>query len=406
MNKLLQINSVANSGSTGRIAEQIGSKAIENNWRSFIAYGRYANPSSSELIKIGSKKDFYGHVFKSFVLAEHGLGSEDATLQLIEKIEEIQPDIIHLHNIHGYYINYKELFEYLKIFNGHIFWTLHDCWSFTGHCSYFSDVNCTKWINGCNTCPKINSYPKSLILDTSEAMYLSKKLQFCNIDNLHIITVSDWLKNLVSQSFLNKHVITTIYNGVDLAIFKPKVKSIIFLERYILHDKFIMLTAATTWTKSKGYEDYLQLSALLQEDEIIIMIGLDDDKIKKLPSNIIGIRKTESQLELSDWYNMADLVLNLSYQETFGMTSAEGFSCGKPSIVYNATASPELVTRNELGYIVEPGQIKDVYKAILEVKKNGADFYSITCRNIAEEKYDKDKQFQKYVDLYKKYVNN
>jgi glycosyltransferase involved in cell wall biosynthesis len=400
LKKVIQINSVSNSGSTGRIAEQIGSKAIENNWSSFIAYGRYANSSSSKLIKIGSKKDFYGHLFKSFVLGQHGLGSENATSELIRQINDIQPDVIHFHNLHGYYINYKILFKYLEKFKGHIFWTLHDCWSFTGHCSHFSDINCNKWIDGCNTCPKIKNYPKSLFFDTSKEMYLLKKSQFCNIDNLHIVTVSDWLNNLVSKSFLKEYDITTIHNGVDLSIFKPKEKNDILLTKYQLSNKYIMITASTSWTKHKGFEDYLKLSALLREDEIIIMIGLNEEKIKKLPSNIIGIKKTESQLELSDWYNIADLVLNLSYQETFGMTSAEGFACGIPTIVYNATASPELVSHERLGYIDDPGLINDVYESVKKIRKNGSDFYSDFCRTTAMDKYNMDTQCQKYINLY------
>ena len=402
MPKLLQINSVVNSASTGRITEQISDKAIENNWFSIIAYGRHANSSSAELKKIGNRIDFYGHVFKSFVLGKHGLGSKDATKDLIEEILEMQPDIIHLHNIHGYYINYEVLFEFLKNFKGKIVWTLHDCWSFTGHCSYFSDINCKKWILGCESCPKVKNYPRSLILDTSKTTYLLKKTLFTDLNNLQIVTVSDWLHNLVTTSFLKEHPIVTIKNALDLSVFIPREINCSLTDKYNISNKFVMIAAATAWSKNKGFEDYLELSTLLSDDEIIVLIGLKEEIIKTLPSNIIGISRTEDQMELADWYNISDVVLNLSYQETFGMTSIEGFACGKPTIVYNATASPELVSKDELGCIIEPGNISEVYTAVKIIKENGSSFYADICRENAIENYSMDIQFQKYIDLYKK----
>ena len=321
---------------------------------------------------------------------------------MIEEILDIKPDIIHLHNIHGYYLNYEVLFEFLHRFKGKVVWTLHDCWSFTGHCSYFSDINCKKWILECESCPKVKNYPRSLILDTSKTTYLLKKKLFSTLENLQIVTVSEWLHNLVSTSFLKDHSIVTINNAVDLSVFKPKEINSHLIKKYNISNKFIMIAAATAWSKNKGFDDYLELSSLLSDDEIIVLIGLKDDVIKKLPFNIIGISRTENQMELADWYNIADVVLNLSYQETFGMTSAEGFACGKPTIVYNVTASPELVSKDELGYIIEPGNISEVYKAVKIIKENGSNFYADICRENAIENYSTDIQFQKYIDLYKK----
>lgn len=402
MRKLLQINSVVNTGSTGRITEQINDKAIENNWASYIGYGRYGNFSTAELIKIGNRADFYGHIFKSFVLGKHGLGSKEPTKNLIKEILKIKPDIIHLHNIHGYYLNYEVFFRFLKSFNGKIVWTLHDCWSFTGHCSYFSDINCNKWISECKNCPKIKNYPRSLILDTSKTAYNLKKSLFASLDNLQIVTVSEWLHNLVSTSFLMDHPIVTINNAVDLSVFKPRKINIHLIKKYNISSKFIMIAAATSWSKNKGFDDYLKLSNFLSDDEVIVLIGLKDDVIKKLPFNIIGISRTENQVELADWYNISHVVLNLSYQETFGMTSAEGFACGKPTIVYNVTASPELVSKDELGYIIEPGIVSEVYAAAKKIKKCGKVFYSNSCRENALEKYNTETQFQKYIELYDK----
>lgn len=405
MPTLLQINSVVNSGSTGKIVEQISDKAIENSWLSFIAYGRAANSSSAELIKIGNRKDLYGHVFKSFIFGKHGLASKDATRALIKKIEKIKPDIIHLHNIHGYYINYEILFGFLKNFKTQVVWTLHDCWSFTGHCSHFSDINCQKWVMGCEICPKVKNYPKSLIFDTSKRAYVLKKSLYSNFDNLQIVTVSEWLNRVVGNSFLQGHPIITIKNAVDVSIFRPKQINSDLTSKFHLANKFVMMAAATAWGKNKGLEDYLQLSSLLGEDEIIVLIGLKEEIIKRLPTNIIGISRTEDQMELVAWYNVSDVVLNLSYLETFGLTSVEGFACGKPTIVYNATASPELISDDRLGFIVKPGNISDVYKAIQIIRRNGSGFYLQACRRNVVENYNAVIQFQKYINLYMKLLS-
>ena len=218
--KALQINSVCGIGSTGRIATDIHEILIKQGHESYIAFGRGLPKNCDAAIRIGSKYDNYVHAALTRVLDRHGLGSKKATQEFINKVEKIDPDIIHLHNIHGYYINIEILFNYIKDANKPVVWTLHDCWSFTGHCSYFDYVNCDAWVDGCKNCPQKKDYPASFVFDNSQTNYLLKKQIFTGVKNLTIVTPSKWLAGLVKKSFLKDYPVQVINNGIDLDIFQ------------------------------------------------------------------------------------------------------------------------------------------------------------------------------------------
>ena len=404
MNTLLQINSVVGYGSTGRIVEMLGIKSIENGFSSYIAYGRYCLASKSNIIKIGSKYSIIQHGLLSFVLDRHGFGSRNSTIKFINEIERIKPDLIHLHNIHGYYINIEILFNYLLKTNIPIIWTLHDCWSFTGHCAHFSYNECEKWKKHCNNCPQIKCYPKSIFFDNSEFNFLKKKKLFTSLNRLTIVTVSEWLSSVVSNSFLNIFPRIVINNGIDLSIFYKRNNSDFVKKKYGIQNKTILIGVATSWSLRKGLYDYHKLSKILPQDVVIVLVGLTDNEIKKLPKNIVGIKKTDNVDELANLYSAADIVLNLSYEETFGMTTIEGFACGTPSIVYNATASPELVDE-KTGIIVEKGDIEGVLNAIYHISQKGKESYSDACIEKAKRMYNKEDRYLDYINLYKEVLN-
>lgn len=395
--KILQINSVVNTGSTGRIAENIGLSVMEQSWESFIAFGRGQPESKSSLINVGSKCDFYVHVLRTRLFDQHGLGSINASKDLVVKIKEVKPDIIHLHNIHGYYLNIEVLFTYLEKINIPVVWTLHDCWSFTGHCAHYTFVKCEKWKESCFNCPQKNEYPKSWFVDNSRGNYQLKKNLFCSLKNMIIVPVSKWLSSEVKQSFLGKYPTRVIYNGIDLATFRRKTQT------YLKTTKFILLSLATTWSKRKGLDDFIKLSSLLNQDELIVLVGLTKSQIQNLPKNIIGIERTESQEELTQLYSQAGIVLSLSVEETFGLTIAEGFACGTPAIVYNSTATPELITP-ETGEVVEPHNIRGLREAIDRIRNSNIN-YTKTCRERAERLYNKDDRYNDYIELYKEILN-
>ncbi|NWJ51806.1 MAG: glycosyltransferase [Bacteroidetes bacterium] len=403
MKKILQINIVVNYGSTGIIAEEIGRHAIEEGWESYIAFGRKERPSKSKLIKIGSDLDINLHVLQTRLFDRHGFGSHRATQKLINQIEKINPDIIHLHNLHGYYINIKILFDFLSKADIPIVWTLHDCWPITGHCVHFDSINCERWKTHCFNCPLKNSYPASFLIDRSSKNHLFKKNKFTSIKRLTIVPVSNWLGNIIKKSFLNCYPIQVINNGVDCNIFvQNKTQKI--REKYNVIDKLIILGVSNTWEPRKRLSDFIELSKSLDNSSVIILVGLSSTQLKNLPKNIIGIPRTESVQELVDLYSAADIYLNLSIEETFGKTTAEALACGTPIIVYNATACPELVSP-ETGFIVEKGNIISLLESINIVRRAGREHFAFACRERALKLYNKNDRISDYINLYKSMMN-
>lgn len=396
--RLLIIGSSLNYGSPGKITESLGKLAKEQGWEVYQAHGvKYSNSSQLITRPVSSVMGEKIHAAYSLLLDAHGLASTTETKSLIKWIDEIKPDVIHLHNLHGYYLNFKVLFEYLSILDTPIIWTLHDFWPITGHCVHFDYAGCYKWKNECNHCPQRRTYPKSLFLDKSKRNFNAKKKAFTSVKNMTITPVSKWVGSLVAESFLGKYPIKPIYNGIDINIFKPTENNL--RERLGLKGKFVMVGVASPWYPLKGMNDYFELSKRLSSDFQIIMIGLTPEQIKTLPSGIIGIEKTQNQRELAEYYSMADAVLNLSYQETFGMTTVEGMACATPGIVYNKTASPELIT-DETGIVVATSDVDTLVLAIHKLRSNSKAHYSAACRNRAVTCFNKDKQYSKYIKLY------
>jgi putative colanic acid biosynthesis glycosyltransferase len=400
MPKLLQINIEVNSGSTGRIAEELGIVAMESGFESYITYARGFNPSKSTIIKIGNKLSILLHFFKTRFLGEHLNGSFLPTVLLIRKIKKIKPDIIHLHQMHGYYINVPLLFKFLKNSNIPIVWTLHDCWAFTGHCSYFTLVGCDKWKSNCYKCPQFNRYPKSLFFDKSNQEYRSKNKLFNELPNLVLVGVSDWVARLANESFLKRKRITSVFNGVNTEIFKQIDNRNEVLTKYNINpERKILIASGTTWIKSKGLDDYKNLANILSENYQLVLVGVDKSIASEIPSKIVTIRRTESQKELAELYSAAEILLCLSYQESFGMTPVEAMACGTPAIVYNNTALSELINE-KTGRLVPTGDLNKVVEMINEIATLGKNSFSLNCIQRAKENYDMKVTYKKYLNLY------
>lgn len=406
MPTLFQINVTCNHGSTGRIAEEIGQLAILHGWDSYIAYGRGKPESSSRLVRIGNDWDMYEHGLETRIFDNHGLASRRATHKLLQQIEKIKPDVIHLHNIHGYFINYQILFDYLAKSEIPVVWTLHDCWAFTGHCAYFSLVGCYQWKNEeCSHCNHNKSYPASLLLNRAHRNFLDKKKAFANLKNVTIVTVSHWLEKLVKQSFLSCNQVITINNGIDIHVFTPKKNGSEIRKKLGVSQPYMLLGVANVWETRKGISDFVKLRERLPNEKYaIIMVGVDDTITKTLPKDIVTVKRTNNAEELAEIYSAADIVLNLSYQESFGMTTVEGFGCGTPSIVYNVTASPELLS-SSTGLVVCKGNLSAVVSGIEKICQKGKDTYVKACRRRAVENYNKDKLYMDYIKLYQKLID-
>lgn len=386
MPKLLQINVVANWGSTGKIAEAIGKSALNKGWESHIAYGRMMNPSESNLIKVGTKVDTYIHFAYDRLLDMEGRCSKRATEALLRHIAEIKPDVMQLHNIHDHFFNYRVLFEYLNKTDIKVVWTFHDCWAFTGHCHHFVQENCMKWQVECGKCVIRNKF-----IDRSRENFLLKKSLFTANKNLTIVPCSDWMADFVRQSFLKDKRIEVIHNGVDLNIFKPVP------EARINDKKFRVIAVSNVWLPYKGLNDILKLRNILSDDYEIIMVGLREKQVKTLPSGIRGIQRTNNVQELVRLYNEADVLINPTYADTFPTVNLEALACGTPVITYKTGGSPEAVDE-KTGMVIEQGNVDALADAIRKMKVQPLS--SNDCHQRAINCFDKDKCFEKYINLY------
>lgn len=400
MFSVLQINSVANWGSTGKIADFLGQEVLKEGGISYIAYGRQYNPSISKLIKIGSKWDVLCHIVYTRITDRHGLASCNSTKRLISQIERIKPDIIHLHNIHGYYINYVLLFDYLSKLDIPIVWTLHDCWPFTGHCAHFESVSCMKWKTGCHDCVLSRSYPSSFV-DASSYNYELKRKSFSSIKNLTIVAVSNWLANYVKQSFLSRYNIRVIYNGIDLDKFEQQDKDDIFSKYDIPRDKSIILGVSNVWTESKGFFDFIKLSKMLDSTYQVVLVGVKKGQRRKLSEGIIGIERITDFLELKTLYSKALAFVNLTYGDSFPTTNIEALAAGTPIVTYRTGGCPEAVSINT-GFIVDKGDLNRVVDCVSVIKNKGKEFFSIPCKNRAHNLFDKKLQYKEYIEMYNK----
>jgi len=397
--KIIQINSSINSGSTGRITEEIGCVLLEQGHESYIAYGRTEHESKSVKVKIGGKWNVLLHYLESTLFDRHAFSSRIATRRFLRKLDEISPDAIGLHNLHGYYLNIEMLFNYIKIKNIPVIWTLFDCWAFTGHCSYFDNINCEKWKTQCSNCPKNSYYPKSFIFDNSKSNFRNKRDIFNGVNHLEIIVHSKWLFDLVKQSYLANYNVNLVRSGVDVSVFKPTSSDLI--TKHNLTNKKIILGCASIWDERKGLSDFIKLSGLLNDDYQIILIGLTNEQLKLTNSSgVIGIKRTESTAQLAEYYSLAHVYVNPTYQDNFPTTNLEALACGTPVITYNTGGSPEAVDDNT-GIIVEKGNLQELLNAILLLLEKDKSNYTEHCRNRALKIFDKNIVFNEYIQLYK-----
>ena len=401
--KLLQINVAANWGSHGRIAEEIGLEAMAQGWESYIAYGRYANPSKSHIVKIGDLFDHCLHGAQSLLLDRHGLASCGPTKKLIREIEQIKPDLIHLHNIHGFYLNYPILFRYLSTVDIPVVWTLHDCWAFTGHCAWPIHGHCDRFQEQCCHCPlQSKSYPKSFLLDRSRSNFKLKKRYFRSLQDLHLVTVSRWLEQQVRLSFMQDMDIRTIYNGLDTEVFRPSGTP----PTSVTDGHPLVLGVCNAWYDWKGLDDMAALREILPDDYEVMVVGVNEDQMHRLPEGITCIRRTDSVSQLAEIYSQADVFVNPSKVESFGMTTAEALSCGTPSIVYDTSACPEVVD-NLTGRVVPLGDVNALAKAVMEIcSLPGREAMRQACRERAIRLFNRQDRYKEYLQLYNEVLQN
>lgn len=395
MKTLLQLNCTANWGSTGKIAEQIGQCALSNGWDSYIAYGRMMNPSKSKLIRVGSRLNPYEHYAENLLFDNEGLASRRATRKFLREVDRIKPDVVHLHNIHDHWLNYRLLFQYLAKNNIPMVWTQHDQWATTGHCMY-NLCGCERWKTECHDCPMSKWYS----LDRSRRNFRLKKELLAAIPSLTIVPVSDWLGDNIRQSHLKNRPIEVIHNGIDIRTFSPQPTDA--HERYgIDKRKKIILGVAALWDARKGLNDFYALSKRLLKDEYAIVIVGRLTEAAMPPEDgcqMVFVPRTQNMLELAQLYSSASVFVNPTYQDNYPTTNLEAIACGTPVITYATGGSPESVDEST-GAVVTQDDI-DGLMANIERLADGD--YTEACRRKAEAEFDNSKCFNPYISLYNK----
>lgn len=395
--KVLLINSVCGSGSTGRIVSEIWKLLKAQGHEVKVAYGigQASLVSNEDTYRINNKMGYYLHNALARITDRAGFYSIYHTIKLVRYIKAYKPDVVHLHNLHGFYINISILFRFLASINVKVIWTLHDCWGITGHCAHYSYEGCYKWQNECHDCSLKKSYPQSLLLDQSRRNFNDKLDLYSKIKDLTITTPSEWLANVVRSSVLLRgRNVYAIPNGIDLDVFKPTPSNL--RKKYGVNESdTLLLGVSSVWYFKKGYEDFKKLASKLPSNYKLMMVGLNKDQIQEMPNNVIGVERTHDAIELAAIYTMADVFLNLSYEETMGLVTAEALACGTPAIVYDKTAVPEVVDEDS-GVVVEAGMINEILSNIERVKLMACE----DCVNRARA-YEKQNQYSKVLDLYK-----
>lgn len=404
MKKLLQINPVIRvNTSTGRIMQEIGELAMQNGWECHIAYSKGRDgirECRSDIIPVGNKWSTAWHGIETRLFDRHGLASSHATRQFVRKIEEIRPDVVHIHNIHGYFLNYQILFDYLSKAGIPVVWTVHDCWLYTGHCYYYSFAGCDRWQTGCHHCPQKKEFPTSLFCDRSRRNFEDKKSAFTSmpLDGMTIVPVSEWIRNEMRRSFLSAYPFRVIHNGINTDIFN------IYDDRQVrktfgLGNRHILLGVASIWSREKGLDDFIRMAGMLNEDEVVVLVGIKPEDRKRLPDNVIGIARTENIRQLAELYAAADVFVNPTWQDNYPTVNMEAIACGTPVVTYRTGGSVEVIT-SATGMIVEQGNLSELLKSIREIESKGKASYQEACRKYALLNFRKEDRYMEYLRLY------
>ena len=348
--KVLQVNTFSYKAA-GNIMMNLHKAMKENGIDSYVAWGRGRKAQNNHEFYMNDELGVKLHGVYTRISDKHGFGSRTSTKKLLRWIDSIDPDIIHLHCIHGYYINIELLFKYIREKQKKVIWTQHDCWAFTGHCAYFDAAGCEKWKTGCHNCKQLKTYPASRICDRSKWNWYKKKELFTGLD-ITIVAPCEWLGNLMKDSFLNEYSIRVIYNGIDTSVFTPTSSN--FKIKHGIEDKNIILGVASEWTERKGLKDFVKLNELIDKSKyVIVVVGVTKEQIEKLPLDVIAISRTENVNELVEIYSSAYVYFNPTYEDNFPTTNLEALACGTPVITYNTGGSPEAIKGKECGFVVK-----------------------------------------------------
>ena len=393
--KVVQINATCGAGSTGKICMSISQLLNDLNVENYILYS-LGTSNDSQGIKYQSDRYTKRMALRSRILGNYGFNSKRSTLKLLEELDRIKPDVVHLHNLHTHNCDLKLLFSYFREKKIKLYWTFHDCWAFTGYCPHFAMVKCDNWKSCCRDCVQRRAY--SWFFDRSEQLFLKKKELLLGQD-LTIVTPSAGLADLVKQSFLRDYPVKVINNGIDLKVFKHTEGD--FRKKYQIENKKIVLGVAFGWAKRKGLDVFVELANRLGDAYKIVLVGTDKRVEKSLPKNVISIHRTQNQQELAEIYSAADVFVNPTREENYPTVNMEALACGTPVLTFRTGGSPEMLDEC-CGSVVDCDDVDAMEQEVIRICTEKP--YSIEqCLKKANE-FDQNKRFKEYLSLYETIV--
>ena len=396
MMKIVQINAVYGYGSTGVIVKDIQSACRQEGWQCHVAYS-HTNQQVIDGYHMGNVFSDKLHAALSRISGKQGYFSKISTWRLLRYLDSLRPDIVHLHNLHGSYINLPMLLRYLAKRNIKTVVSLHDCWFYTGGCSHYTAVGCDRWKAHCGHCPRRYEEFPALLWDGSEKQLADRVRLFGAIKNLTVVGVSQWITNEAKQKVFRHAHCLSIHNGIDTAFFHPVTSS--FRRRYQLEGKFVILAPANKWFLDINKETFSYFSFHLTDDMVMVFIGNGADE-GRMNERMLNVGFVASREEIRDIYSAADVMVNCTREESLSLLNVEVQACGTPVVTYANTGVRETVD-NRCGYAVANGNAETLWESMINVKKEGKAGYSTECRAWAYMEFDRQKNYQKYIQMYK-----
>lgn len=328
------------------------------------AWARGRSSENETELTFNSQLGVYSHAARARVTDRVGFYSSLATRKLVDEIKRFGPDVVHLHNIHGYCLDVRVLFSYLKDADIQVVWTLHSCWPFTGHCTYFERIGCDRWKTHCFNCPQKSEFPKSVLIDASEKNFDEKKALFTSLNKLTVVTPSRWLAGLVQESFLSRYPVKVVRNGIDVSVFNNRIDGSAARGRCCVGDRKMILGVASPWSERKGFKDIIKLRSLLGDEYLIVLVGLSAKQLSSLPEGIVGFDRTDSTAELAELYAAADLFINPTHEDNYPTVNLEALACGTRVLTYNTGGSPECASCRDDCIITDECTPESMFAAI------------------------------------------
>ena len=406
--RILQINSHYDQGGAARIVACIHRQLLADGEASYVAYGRgdikpsEADRQGKNVWRFNQPAEVYLSALTSRIIGIHGWSNTMATKRLLRFIDRIKPDVIHLHALHGYYLNFPMLFSYINEKEIPCVWTFHDCFAFAGNCGYFFE--CDRWKSGCGSCPDVQRYPKSQFFDFTGWMWKRKKDMFTQGDRKIIVTPSVWLTEESKRSYFGKYPCLTIRNGIDVeGSFYPRDREKCRKKySYGLQDKLVLGIAVGFDDPRKGAKYILQMAQDLEGEVTVILIGWNQKNHSLPAGNIITLPPTSSVDILAEYYSMADVFVLPSLAENYATVTLESMACGTPVVGFHVGGIPEQLADGR-GITVETGNQEAFNQAVRNaVSKESTLLRGQELAECIQKENSTEKMVQDYMEIYRK----